>query len=183
MWYYSDDEGKTWREADDWWALQAHTKTGLQEPGVVELSNGHLLSWARTDQKYQFACISTNNGKNWSAPEPMTLRSPVSPATIERLPGSSDLLAVYNDVTNIAPENAGKRTPLVSAISKDNGKSWINHKVIEVNPDGWFCYTAMEFVDDAVLLAYCAGDNKEKLNSGLNRTRIRRIPLATLQGQ
>ncbi|MBA4148647.1 MAG: exo-alpha-sialidase [Verrucomicrobia bacterium] len=183
MWFYSDDEGKTWRESDDWWALQAHTQTGMQEPGIVELSNGTLLSWARTDQNYQYACISTNDGKNWSAPQPTTLRSPTSPATIERLPGSSDLLAIYNDVSNVAPGNEKKRTPLVSAISKDNGKTWINQKVIEPDPDGWFCYTAMEFVDDAVLLAYCAGDKKEKLNSGLNRTRIRRIDISSLRGQ
>lgn len=181
MWFYSDDEGKTWVEADDWRALNAHTRTGLQEPGIVELSNGHLWSWARTDQKYQYACISTNMGKNWSAPEPTTLRSPASPATIERIPGTSDLLAIYNDVSDVPPERDGKRTPLVAAISKDNGKTWSNRQVIESDPEGWFCYTAMEFVDDTVLLAYCAGDNRDKLNSGLNRTRIRRIPLDQLK--
>ena len=183
MWFYSDDEGKTWKEADDWWALNAHTRTGMQEPGIVERENGHLWSWARTDQNYQYACLSTNMGKNWSAPQPTTLRSPASPATIERIPGTADLLAIYNDVSDVPPGRQRKRTPLVSAISKDNGKTWINHRVIESNPDGWFCYTAMDFLDDAVLLAYCAGDNREKLNSGLNRTRIRRVPLETLRGK
>ncbi|MFN7141866.1 MAG: sialidase family protein, partial [Limisphaerales bacterium] len=183
IWYYSDDEGNSWREADEWWALPMKTRTGMQEPGVVELSNGHLMSWARTDQRFQYACISTNDGKSWSAPEPTTLRSPVSPATIERIPGTSELLAVYNDVSSVDSKDERKRTPLVSAISKDNGKTWINHKRLESNPDGWFCYTAMEFVDDFVLLAYCAGDKNETLNTGLNRTRIRRVPLSFLAGQ
>ena len=44
LWYLSDDEGKSWREADTWWALPARTGTGLQEPGVVELADGRLFS-------------------------------------------------------------------------------------------------------------------------------------------
>jgi Neuraminidase (sialidase) len=50
MWYYSDDEGTTWTEAKNWWALPVVSATGMQEPGVVELADGSLLSWSRTDQ-------------------------------------------------------------------------------------------------------------------------------------
>lgn len=93
LWYYSDDEGATWQEADTWWALPAVTQTGLQEPGVVERADGTLLGWARTDQGSQYGFESRDNGVTWSAPQPMTLRSPAAPASIVRLPGSSDLLA------------------------------------------------------------------------------------------
>jgi sialidase-1 len=178
LWYWSEDEGKTWQEADDWWALPARTTTGLQEPGVVELADGRLFSWMRTDQGTQFGCYSTDGGKRWSPPEATDLQSPASPASIKRLPGSSDLLALYNDHSGRFPFPKGKRSPLVAAISSDDGKTWPRRKLLEGDPDGWYCYTAIHFTDDAVLLAYCAGDPKV---GHLNRLRLRRISLNRLK--
>jgi hypothetical protein len=50
--------------------------------------------------------------------------------------------------------------------------------VLQDNPHGWYCYTAMTFVDDHVLLAYCAGDRRE--NNGLAMTQATRIPVEWL---
>jgi Neuraminidase (sialidase) len=178
LWYLSDDEGKTWREADTWYGMHARSNTGLQEPGVVELADGTLFSWARTDQRSQYGCTSKDGGQSWTAPMATSLVSPTSPASIKRIPGSGDLLVIYNDHSGRHPfTTADRRMPLVSAISKDDGKTWSPSKVLEDAPDGGFCYTAIHFVDDAVLLAYCAGTRKE---GQLNRLRMRRIPLATL---
>jgi len=174
IWYYSDDEGQSWREADTWWALPIPSAAGLQEPGVVELADGRLWSWARTDQGVQFGFVSTDKGKSWSPPAPTPLESPLSPASVKRLPDSADLLAIFNDHSGLFPFVRGKRTPLVAAISSDNGQSWPLRKLIESEPDGWYCYTAIHFVEEAVLLAYSAGDSKV---GGLNRLRIRRISL------
>jgi len=178
LWYYSDDEGQTWREADTWWAMPVRSTSGLQEPGVVELPNGKLISWARTDQGVQYGLSSSDAGKSWSAPVPTSLKSPVSPASIKRLPNSEDLLAVYNDHSGDFPFPKSKRTPLVAAISSDGGKTWGHKKLLESDADGWYCYTAMHFVDDAVLLGYCAGDSKV---GGLNRLRIRRVSVDWLR--
>jgi sialidase-1 len=178
LWYLSDDEGVTWREADDWFALSAHTRTGLQEPGVVELADGSLLSWMRTDQGAQYCSRSTNGGKVWVVPEKTSLQSPESPTSIKRLPDSEKLLAIYNDHSGKFPFPQKKRSPLVSAISNDNGKTWVQQKLIESDPDGWYCYTAIHFVDNVALLAYCAGDPKV---GGLNRLRIRRLGLDWLK--
>ena len=47
--------------------------------------------------------------------------------------------------------------------------------VCENDPDGAFHYTAIHFTrDEAVLLAYCAGDKRV---GWLNRLRIRRVDL------
>jgi sialidase-1 len=172
FWYLSDDDGKTWRESPTWWALPVKTTSGLQEPGVVELSDGRVIGWARTDQGMQYGFSSSDGGQNWGEPVPTPLKSPVSPASIKRIPGSSKLLAIYNDHSGKFPFPKGKRTPLVAAISSDNGKTWPVMKLLEEDPNGWYCYTAIHFTDDAVLLGYCAGDNKV---GGLNRLRIRRI--------
>lgn len=178
MWYLSDDEGRTWREADTWWALPEQGRTGMQEPGVLEIAPGNLICWARTDQGEQYGCASKDHGKSWSAPKPTTLKSPASPASIKMIPGSKDLLAVWNDHSGRFPYPKGKRTPLVLGVSSDQTASWRVLKVLEDDPEGWYCYTAIHFVGDSVLLGYCAGDSKI---GGLNRLRIRKISLDSLK--
>jgi Neuraminidase (sialidase) len=177
MWVLSDDEGNTWREADSWWAMPQATRSGLQEPGVVELSDGSLLSWARTDGGSQFFFRSKDQGKTWTPPIASALASPVSPASIKRLPDSDKLLATYNDHSGRFPFLKGKRTPLIVALSADGGVTWPQAKALEVDQDGWYCYTAMHFTKDALLLGYCAGDSKI---GGLNRLRIKRVSLKAL---
>jgi hypothetical protein len=122
----------------------------------------------------QYGFSSADNGITWTAPQPTEMKSPTSPASIKRLPNSSNLLAVFNDHSGRFPFPGTKRTPLVAAVSSDGGQTWPKAKLLEDDPDGWYCYTAMYFLDDTVLLAYCAGDPKV---GGLNRLRIRRVSL------
>jgi len=174
LWFLSDDEGKTWREANDWWAAPLPSRTGLQEPGVVELADGRLFSWTRTDLGAQFGCVSTNAGASWSPPVATSLRSPVSPASIKRLPGSAELLAVFNDHSGQFPFTPGRRTPLVAAISRDGGQTWPTRKIIEDDPAGSYCYTAIHFVEGAVLIGYF--DFRALTKDPLaNRLRVRRL--------
>jgi sialidase-1 len=159
LWYTSDDEGATWTESKTWWSLPVATETGLQEPGVVELADGSIYSWSRTDQGCQFECRSTDHGETWSAPRPTTLRSPCSPASIKRLPHSADLLAVFNDHSGQVPfvTSAGTysgRNPQTVSTSSDGGVTWVPRKVIENDPERDYCYTAIHYAGDAVLLAY-----------------------------
>ena len=178
LWYYSDDEGATWTEADSWWSIPMVSTSGLQEPGVVELADGSLYGWSRTDQGAQFEFRSQDNGKNWSAPEPSELKSPESPASIKRLPRSNALIAVYNDHSGQFKFEAKKRTPLVVAFSTDGGRTWPTRQVLEDDPTGWYCYIAMHFTDDGVLLAYCASNQKLP---HLSRLRIRLVPWSWLR--
>jgi len=179
LWIYSDDDGQKWQEAANWWAMPIRSGSGLQEPGVVERADGSLFSWARTDAGSQYGFESKDGGKAWSPPTPTSLASPVSPASIKRIPGSADLLAVYNDHSGRFPFPKGKRSPLVAAISKDGGATWGTPKLLEGDPDGWYCYTAIHFVGDDVLFAYCAGDSAKK--TYLNVQRIRKTSLAWLR--
>lgn len=179
LWVISDDEGKTWKEAPQWQALPVPTtRSGLQEPGIVELKDGALLTFFRTDQGVQYECRSADRGQTWTAVAPGPLHSPTSPASMEMLPDGSALLAVWNDHSGDHPMVEKKRTPLVIGLSEDGGRTWPNKKLIESDPEGWYCYTAIHYVKDAVLLAYCAGDSKI---GGLNRLRIRRLELEGLK--
>jgi sialidase-1 len=177
LWYYSDDYGATWRESETEWNMPVPSQSGMQEPGLVELADGTLFSWARTDGGAQYGFRSTDGGRTWTAPEVTELKSPVAPASIKRLPHSTALLALFNDHSGRYPCPAGRRTPLVAAISHDGGRTWPARRMIEKDPNGWYCYTAMHWVDGGLLLAYCAGDYPKH---GLDRLRIRWIALPWL---
>jgi hypothetical protein len=76
---------------------------------------------------------------------------------------------------------SGKRTPLNIAISKNEGKTWVHEKVLEDDPDGWYCYTAIHHVnDEEVLLAYCAGNRPE--GTGLSITKLTLLDLDWVYG-
>lgn len=160
MCYLSDDGGASWRRSTS--TLVGRSPDGkrvtVQEPGVVELDDQRLMMFCRTDAGSQFVSYSTDGGDTWTELAASNLASPVSPATIERNPTSGELLCVWNDHSGVHPFPAGKRTPHCVATSRDEGKTWSRSRVIEPDPNGWYCYTALTFVDDKALLAYCAGD-------------------------
>lgn len=167
--YLSDDLGKTWRRSKSELEPPADSKTGLQEPGVVELKDGRVLMLSRTDQGCQYRSYSKDGGETWTAAEPSDIKSPISPASFKRIPKTGDLLMVWNDHSQIDPALKGKRTPLTVAVSTDDGQTWTHRKTVDDDPDGWYCYTAIEFVGDRVLLGHCAGNSKV---GRLNRTQI-----------
>ncbi|MHC4623356.1 MAG: sialidase family protein [Planctomycetota bacterium] len=169
MVYYSDDRARTWRRANMPVVPISQRRLVLQEPGVVELKDGRLWMFMRTSHGSQYGCYSRDGGITWSEPKPTNLLSPCSPATIERIRWTGDLLCVWNDHSGAHPFTEGKRRPLCFAISSDDGRSWSPSRVIEADPDGWFCYTSMTFTKDRVLLSYCAGDSRV---GGLNRLKI-----------
>lgn len=171
MCYYSDDNGDTWLDSEQ---IPNPQNIVLQEPGIVELKNGKLMLFCRTDTDVQYFSYSKDSGKSWSPVEPSNIKSPLSPASIERIPSTKDLLLVWNHNYNKG-KDGGKRTPFNLAISKDEGKSWIKVKTLESDPNGWYCYTAIEFIDGHLLLGHCAGNIK--INNGLATTQITRINL------
>lgn len=178
MCFLSDDEGKTWRRSrTELSGKTAKAHVTLQEPGVVELKDGRLMMWARTTAGSQYQCYSTDGGDTWSAIEPSGIVSPCSPASIERIPKTGDLLLVWNDHRGIDAARRGKRTPFSVAISRDEGRTWEKRKTLENDPGGWYCYTAIECVGDRVVLGHCAGQQK---TDGLNLTQITLFDVAWL---
>lgn len=174
--YYSDDEGENWTKGNE--ALNTDQAT-TQEPGVIELNDGKLLLFCRTESGTQYYSYSSDQGVNWSTLKPSNIKSPLSPAAIERIPETGDLMLVWNN--NYKPiHDGGNRTPFNLAISKDEGKTWEKIKPIESDPNGWYCYTAIEFVGDYVLLGHCAGDRAKGI--GLATTQITRLSLDWIYG-
>jgi hypothetical protein len=76
---------------------------------------------------------------------------------------------------------AGKRTPFNIGISEDEGKTWQGVRTLADDPEGWYCYTAIDFTGEHVLLGHCAGNSEVK--SGLAITHISRINLDWIYGK
>lgn len=175
--YYSDDNGGSWTRSEQVPPAK-DSSVIIQEPGLVELKDQRLMMFSRTNAGSQFVSYSSDDGQSWSAWEPSEIRSPRSPATIERIPSTGDLLLVWNNHRNIDQGLQGKRTPFTAAISTDDGKTWTLYQNLEDNPHGWYCYTAMTFHKGHVLLGHCAGDRRQ--NNGLAESQIVRFPVSWL---
>ena len=168
--YLSDDQGKSWR------ASTSTLKSELlaQEPGVVELSDGRLLMFCRS-RDCQLVSHSKDGGDTWSRLVRSNIAQPTtSPASIERIPTTGHLLLVWNNGDDpLADVKPVGRRPFSAAISKDEGATWEHIRNLGADPQGWYCYTAIEFVEDHVLLAHCE-------YPGLNSLQITRVPVSWL---
>lgn len=165
--YYSDDNGGTWTPSQ--WILppmdQPDKRTGLQEPGAIEMPDGTVMCWQRTNFHHQWKCFSSDGGVNWTIPEAAEeFPSNLAPMQIKRNPYTKEYVAVWNDTDeerwNTKPDFSDwgtARTRLVVAFSNDC-KTWSRHETVEYDPEAGFCYPAVEFTSDGgILLAYCCG--------------------------
>ncbi|WP_373513248.1 sialidase family protein [Persicitalea sp.] len=169
--YYSDDAGVNWQGGQE---VPNPDSVIIQEPGVVELKDGRLLMYMRANGGVQYFSYSQDQGKTWSQIEPSTIASPISPASMARIPMTNDLLLVWNNNGAKGPGYfKGQRSPLTMAVSDDEGKTWRHLQNLEDDPEGTFCYTAIQFGFDEVLLAYSRG-------TGLPDLRIVRLKLDQL---
>lgn len=180
--YASDDDGFTWNTIVKGISLPTsrYNTTGIQEPGIIQLADGKVWCFIRTDYGRQYECFSSDDGESWSEPEASWFTSPDSPLSMKRL-SDGRLFAVWNPIPrgNVRPWRVdgamtGSRTPLVCAVSRDEGQTWESITTIESDDRRGFCYVAIhELNDGSVLLAYCAGSPEDKCC--LSRLRIRKL--------
>lgn len=121
-----------------------HAET--QEPSVVELKDGSILMVIRTSLGYIYKSYFRNGGAHWTNAQPTTLISPVSPATIKRIP-TVDLLLTQN-------KSPHKRCPLASTVSQDEGEIWRTFKNIETAERYNYAYPSVTFVEKEAFSTY-----------------------------
>ncbi len=148
--WYSDDEGVTWQRGTSEITLP---KRGAMEPGVIERKDGSLLMWVRTQLGSQYRAVSYDMGDTWTDVRPLGLVSSEAPACIKRIPQTGDLVMIWNHVFDPFRSHWG-RTPLTSAISRDDGETWEKVRDLEREHDHFYAYTSITFHEDEVLLTY-----------------------------
>jgi len=126
----SDDGGASWRLSRGRARLSA--PRGMQEPCAVELADGRVRLLARTGAGSIHTSISADGGETWSEPEPTTLESPCSSLTLRRAPDGR-LVCLYNHATPLKEGAFFPRTPLVYALSSDDGATWSAPVVIDTS--------------------------------------------------
>lgn len=182
--FASDDDGYTWYTISKGITIPASRgcTTGVQEPGLLELEDGRLWCWIRTDSGRQYETFSSDGGVTWSVPRPSAFTSAISPLSAKRL-SDGRILALWNPIPvyNGRSEEVegvwtGARTPLALAVSTDDAETFSDCELIETDERSGYCYVAIhETTGGDILLAYCAGSVED--GSTLNRLRIRKIRL------
>ena len=147
--YYSDNEGKTWKASKTIIDVK-QSSGGAQEPGVVQLPNGKVMLWVRTNTGHPYQAYSDNDGITWSTPEPMSVPAPNSPQSIKRIPRTDDLLMIWNN-------SATNRFPLAAAISKDNGRTWPDIRNLDADAHDTYAYPSITFVNNWAFFTYYSG--------------------------
>ena len=154
----SDDDGASWRLSKR--PIEAPPKRGYSEPCVVERGDGVLLMHIRSDFGNQHAALSDDSGETWRMHKnhkPDMCGHPESgpnsaeaPCMMKRVPGSSDILMLWN--------NNRVRTPLTAAVSRDDGETWENLRNIE-EMVGWppvrtHAYPSLAFLNGNAHVTY-----------------------------
>ena len=142
--------------------IKMNLRYGLQEPGIIELSDGIFWLWMRTGVGYQYESRSFDNLMTFTPPEPSIFTSPDSPMQVVRYDANT-LYAIYNPVPNYNGRERTEwgRTPLAIRKSTDNGRTFGDLSYIEEGDRG-FCYPAVFFTKDgSMLCAYCRGGRED----------------------
>lgn len=147
--YYSDDNGITWESSS---IVPNEDGIIIQEPCIIELKNGSILMYMRATGGFQQLTYSYDEGQTWSHIESSNITSPLSSVSLKKNPETNDWLLVWNNTKGESRGYYDKKTPLTTAISKDDGISWRNIKDIADNPYGFYSYAGIHFLDNENVL-------------------------------
>lgn len=123
--YYSDNGGVLWKKSRSEFNYQT-TGLNIQEGSVVELGNGLLRMYARTDSGFLLYSESTDNGKTWT----MDLKESNFVSVVSAFNVTKDAAtgAIYFawEYNNICDSEAIQypRTRVGLAVSYDNAATW-----------------------------------------------------------
>ena len=165
--FASDDDGITWREIAERQDIPfpEQSETGLQETMLYQHEDGKLHAFSRTDLAFQFECYSEDNGETWTNSVPNRFfSSPDSPLLIKK--AGKYTIAVFNPIPNYttrpnADGNVWGRSPLVCAVSEDDGITFDRIFALEDDPNNGYCYPAIIEGEDYFLVSYYHSNNSD----------------------
>ncbi|HIE37530.1 MAG TPA: hypothetical protein EYP77_00375 [Anaerolineae bacterium] len=158
----SEDGGESWEVVGD---LGKEAEAHLIQPAVVELADGRLMAYMRSQEGFIYRSYSHDLGATWSVPEPTEL--PNNNSGLELLRLQSGLLALIYNPTGVRElprelgdgwpavmptgfSRWGPRTPLWISFSADEGETWPWTLTLEEGP-GEFSYPAAVQAKDGTL--------------------------------
>jgi hypothetical protein len=134
--YVSDDEGLTWKRGlSELFVSVRRAAYDLEEPAVVELTDGRILMHLRSQLGRIYRCFSADRGITWSRPEPLDIAAAYTPTFLCRIPQSGHLLMIWNQSSRQEILTGSHRIRLSCAVSKDEGQTWGNFRNVEALDD------------------------------------------------
>lgn len=123
--YYSDDEGRTWTKSETDLTTEA-TGLNLQEPKTVDLPDGTVRTYFRTDLGFLYYCDSSDGGKTFGNVKRSEFVSIQHAFNIERDPYDTDTYYMIweYDNTNENTIRQYPRTRAALAVSYDGCETW-----------------------------------------------------------
>jgi hypothetical protein len=177
---WSDDNGRTWRLGTQWLEVndlapgyRGGYKSNFHEVAVAERADGSLYMIGRTSAGWLYWSESRDRGETWTSPARSPLASPESPPNVARLPGSDDLLIIWNSQCVINDNTSlGERLTLASTVSRDGGRTWGDYReIITIPPNdprpkrGFgpdrICYPSIFFDSGLTYIGYWASARLE----------------------
>lgn len=140
-------------------------------PGDVEvLKDGRVVMLTRSYSRFVGRAYSADRGQTWSKGEqvkdlPLPPYS-TSALNVKRIPKTGDLLLLR--CIGGPKDPPRRRTPFGSIISKDDGQTWTNQRVLAGEPDNDYGYPSLTFVDDIALIIYHQRDGLHLLRVGVD---------------
>jgi len=179
--WYSDDGGDTWAMSRR--NIDPPPGIAYAEPAVIELLDGSVAMYIRTTAGNLHIALSDDAGLSWRLHKSHAAdmcghpdsgpNAAYAPCLLKRIPGTNDLLLVWN--------NNRLRTPLTAAISADQGNSWRHLRNLE-EMDGWpprltHAYPSIAFLNGHVHLTYWETHTHPQAERFIH-LRYRRLPLS-----
>jgi hypothetical protein len=190
---WSDDNGRTWRTTKTKlalpyvrWLEDIENKTrkiglesGPHEPGIAERADGSLIMTMRTPMGTQFFAESFDRGETWTDPRSLELVSPLAPANLSRIPGTTKLLMVWTPNYESGKGMMGKRNTIMACVSDDGGLTWphAKRKIILHDPTKSTDYPSVMYRGNEVWITLRISSGAGVLQ-GLTGTGLVRVPLA-----
>lgn len=155
------------------------TESGCIEPGIAERADGSLIMAIRTAMGTQFKSESFDRGATWSTPSSMEVVSPVAPAHISRIPGTSDLLLLWTSDYDAKARLSGERHTIMACLSSDGGRSWPHErrKLLAHDPGQSLDYPSLLYKGNEAWITLRRSTGKGVL-AGFTSTSLMRVPLA-----
>lgn len=195
----SDDCGETWRKLPVTIEAPFSDDAGLAEPGVFEFEDGTLWMYCRTNYGFQYQSFSSDRGESWTAIEPnFKFTSPDAPMRIKNV--GKYTVSLFNPRSFCCLDEekeiwgSPKRTPLVCAVSRDGGRSFMcgktlahdggfadfieNCYLLETDKSDSYCYAATIGVEGGFLVAYYHSAGTKVC---LNSTKLVKIEYSELE--
>jgi predicted neuraminidase len=147
---------KTWSRSDP--INLANDYYGMIQPALVEIEKGKILLLARTlDKGFIAKSSSSDGGKTWETASLTDVKNPNSGIDAVALQDGR-LLLVHN-------ASSTEKTPLVVAISDDEGESWKDVLTLEKG-EGEFSYPAViQKKDGDVAITYTWNQKRIKIST------------------